>query len=323
MKPKVFIAKSIPAEVEEYIGKYCDYKIWDGETPISKKQLFQEVQEVEGLMTSKGVVTDEFLDHAPRLKIVSNIAAGYDTFDIEVMKRRNIIGTNTPNVLDDSVADHAMGMILMAARKLAELDHYVKQGKWSKLDDGHFLGKDVHNSTLGIIGMGNIGEKVAKRASLGFDMEVAYYNRSRRLDIEEKYGVRYMEMNELLTVADFVVVLLPLNQATEGIIGKNEFKLMKKTAFFFNSSRGKLVKEIELIAALQQGEIAGAGLDVYEVEPVAKDNPLLTMSNVVTLPHMGSATEKTRFDMAMKAAENLVAGVTGKQVPNIVKELKE
>ncbi|ALS76448.1 D-glycerate dehydrogenase [Planococcus rifietoensis] len=322
MKPKVFIAKSIPAEVEAYIGEYCDYKIWEGETPIPKEQLFHEVAEVEGLMTSKGVVTDEFLDHAPHLKIVSNIAAGYDTFDIEVMKRRNIIGTNTPNVLDDSVADHTMGMILMAARKLGELDYYVKQGKWSKLDDGYFLGKDVYNSRLGIIGMGNIGEKVAKRASLGFDMDVVYYNRSRRLDIEEKYGVRYAEMDELLKTADFVVVLLPLNPATQGIIGENEFKLMKKTAFFFNSSRGKLVKEQDLIVALQQGEIAGAGLDVYEVEPVAKDNPLLTMENVVTLPHMGSATEKTRFNMAMKAAENLVAGVTGKQVPNIVKELK-
>lgn len=322
MRPKVFIAKPIPQEVEDYIGKYCDYKIWTEEVKIPQEILLKEIADVDGLMISKWNVTDEFLDHAPNLKIISNVAAGYDGFDIEVMKKRNILGTNTPNVLDDSVADLAMGLIIMASRKLGKLNQYVKNGEWHKLDDKEFLGQDVHHSTLGLIGMGNIGEKIVKRATLGFDMNVIYHNRTRRPDIEQKYGVVYSDMDNLLMTSDFVLVMVPLNSATHGLIGEKEFGLMKPTSFFFNCSRGKIVRENDLINALREGKIRGAGLDVYEIEPVHKDNPLLKMDNVVTMPHMGSATEKTRFDMAMRAAENLIAGVTGQEPPNVVKELQ-
>ena len=322
MKPKVFIAKPIPREVEDYIAESCDYKIWDKKEPIPQDVLYKEIADVDGLMISKWKVSEDFLSHAPKLKIFSNVAAGYENFDYELMKERNVLGTNTPHVLDDSVADLAMGLILMTARKLGRLNQYVKDGSWSRLDDEDFLGQDVHHATLGIIGMGNIGEKIAKRAALGFDMKVLYNNRSRRPEAEEKYGAVYTELDDLLKTADFVLVMLPLSPATEGLIGEREFNLMKPTAFFFNCSRGKIVREAELIKALETGAIKGAGLDVYETEPVHKDNPLLQMDNVVTMPHMGSATEATRFKMAMTAARNLVAGVTGQVPPNLVKELK-
>lgn len=323
MKPKVYIAKPIPLEVEEYIAQSCEYKIWDKKEAIPQDVLYEEIADVDGLMISKWKVSEEFLDHAPKLKILSNVAAGYENFDYELMKKRNVLGTNTPHVLDDSVADLALGLILMTARKLGRLNQYVKDGSWSRLDDEDFLGQDVHHATLGIIGMGNIGEKIAKRAALGFDMHVLYNNRSKRPDAEEKYGAVYAELDDLLRKADFVLVMLPLSTATEGLIGKREFDLMKPSSFFFNCSRGKIVKEAELIEALQTGSIKGAGLDVYETEPVDKDNPLLKMDNVVTMPHMGSATEATRFKMAMTAAHNLVAGVTGQNPPNLVKELKD
>lgn len=323
MKPKVYISKPIPEEVEKYIARFCDYKIWREKEPIPNEVLFEEIKDIDGLMTPKGIITDEFLNKAPKLKIVSNIAAGYDAFDINAMKERKVLGTHTPFVLDETVADHVMGLIIMTARKLGRLDKYVKEGHWNRLDNDDFFGKDVHHSTLGIVGMGRIGEEIVRRASLGFNMNVIYNNRNPRPDLEQKYGVQFSEKESLLEQADFVLVMLPLSDATYHFMGEKEFGLMKKSSFFFNCSRGEIVDEKALIKALQDGTISGAGLDVYEVEPVDKENPLLKMNNVVTLPHMGSATRKARFDMAMKAAENLVAGVMGQKPPDLVKELRE
>lgn len=323
MKPKVFISKPIPKEVENYIAKYCDYKIWNKKEPISDEILLKEIANVEGLMTPKGIITKEFLEKAPNLKIVSNIAVGYDAFDIEAMKEKGVIGTNTPNVLDETVADLAFGLILDTARRITEFDKYVKDGMWNQhLDSEEFFGQDVHHATLGIIGMGRIGEKVARRASMGFEMNVLYCNRNRKTEIEEKYGVVYSELNSLLEKSDFILLLLPLNDDTFHFIAEEQFDLMKQNAIFINCSRGQVVDEKALIKALQAGKIRGAGLDVFEVEPIDKDNPLPKMDNVVTLPHIGSATKKARFDMAMRAAENLVAGVTGQVPPNIVRELQ-
>ncbi|MUV37055.1 Glyoxylate reductase (NADP(+)) [Lentibacillus sp. JNUCC-1] len=322
MKPKVYIAKPIPESVEKYIAEYCEYKIWDEKTPIPKEKLLEEIKDIDGLMLPKGEITNEFLDQAPKLKVVSNIAVGYDGFDIEAMKKHKVLGTHTPHVLDETVADTIFGLILMTARKLSECNHHVKKGHWNKMDSEDFFGKDVHDATLGIIGMGRIGEKVARRATQGFNMNVLYYNRSRRKDVEEKYNVRYSDMTNLLRESDFVLLMLPLTNSTFQFMGANEFKLMKTDAFFFNCSRGKTVDENALIEALKMKKISGAGLDVYEQEPINKDNPLLLMDNVVTLPHIGSATKKTRDDMAMRAAENLVAGVTGKTPPDVVKEMR-
>ncbi|PSL40204.1 gluconate 2-dehydrogenase [Planomicrobium soli] len=323
MKPKVFISAPIPKEVEDYIGQYCDYRIWNKKEAIPSEILAKEVADVEGLMTKKGAIDKAFLEKAPQLKVVSTISVGYDSFDTDAMKEKNVLGTHTPFVLDETVADLVFGLILSAARRLPELDRWVKEGQWGKEKSSERnFGVDVHHTTLGIIGMGRIGEKIARRAALGFEMNVLYNSHSRKPEAEEKYGAQYSDVDALLGASDFVVVMLPLNQETHHYIGEEQFNLMKPDSIFINCARGQVVDEKALVQALQQKKIRGAGLDVFEVEPVEQDNPLLKMDNVVTLPHIGSATHDTRFDMAMRAAENLVAGVTGKVPPDVVRELK-
>ncbi|MBU8907689.1 2-hydroxyacid dehydrogenase [Desertibacillus haloalkaliphilus] len=321
MKPKVFIEKPIPKEVEELISQHCHYRMWDKEEKIPHEVLLKEVADVDGLLTPKGKITKEFLEHAPNLKVVSNMAVGYDAFDLKAMEERGVLGTHTPYVLDDTVADLAFSLVLSTARRLPELDQYVKQGKWVR-DEEFFFGVDVHHATLGIIGLGRIGEKVARRAALGFDMDVLYYNRSRRREVEETLGIHYTDLPTLLAQSDFILVMVPLTNETYHLIGEKHFELMKRSAIFINCSRGKTVDEQALVKALQQEKIKGAGLDVYDVEPIDVSHPLLQMPNVVTLPHIGSATKKTRDDMALKGAENLVAAVTGNIPENIVPELK-
>ena len=322
IKPKIYIAEPIPKEVEEYIAEYCDYEKWEGEQAIQRNVLLDKLSDKDGVLLSGVAIDAELLDRAPKLRVVSSISVGYNNFDLQVMKERNIIGTNTPGVLDDTVADLIFGLILSSARRIAELDRYVKNGNWKKGDNKNIFGVDVHHSTLGIIGMGRIGEAVAKRAKLGFDMEVCYHNRSRKKDVEGRLGVEYCELKELLAKSDFIVLMTPLSDATRHLIDSEQFGIMKDTAIFINASRGQVVNEQALIEALKNGKVLGAGLDVYEKEPVDPENPLLKMANVVTVPHIGSATNKTRLDMAMLAAQNLVKGLLGEIPPNIVPELK-
>lgn len=324
MKPKVYIAKPVPKEVEDYIAKHCDYKIWRNHTPIPEDILKEEIADVEGLLTPKGIITEEFLKNAPKLKIVSNVAVGYDGFDTEAMKRHRIIGTHTPGVLDESVADLVFALLMATARRVPEYDAYTKKGNWTQhLDSLEHFGKDVHHQNLGIIGPGRIGEKIAKRAALGFGMNVYYHSRTQKSDLEREYAAERKELEELLSISDYVVVMVPLTKETHHLIGTKQFKMMKKDAIFINASRGSVVDEQALYEALKSGSIRAAGLDVYEEEPIKKDNPLLELANAVTLPHIGSATKQARFDMAMLAAENLVAGVTGGKPNNVVKELSD
>lgn len=321
-KPKVFIASKIPDFVEEYIGRYCDYEKFNEERLCGYKDLPDRIHDKEGLLLSGIRVDKNLLEHGPRLRVISNASVGYNNFDINAMKEKNIIGTNTPGVLNDTVADTIFGLILAAARKIPMLDKYVKDGKWNKGNNTFILGKDVHHAVLGIIGMGGIGQTVAKRARLGFDMDVLYYNRTRKYSAEENLGVKYADFNALLRESDFILVMTPLTDETYHMIGWEQFNLMKKDAIFINASRGATVDEQSLIKALQENKILGAGLDVYEKEPVNIDNPLLRMPNVVTLPHIGSATEKTRGKMTMLAAENMVKALYGEIPPNVVPELK-
>lgn len=322
-RPKVFIAKKIPREVEKYIGEYCDYEIWPFDYQIKRDELYEKIRDVEGLLLSGIKIDKELLQHAPELRVVSNISVGYNNFDINEMKLRGIIGTNTPGVLDDTVADLIFGLMLSAARRLPELDRYVKNGEWKPTDEQELFGVDVHHATLGIIGMGRIGEAVAKRASLGFDMNVIYYNRSRKPEVETRLGVKYEAFTTLLSKADFILLMTPITEETYHLINHREFELMKKSAIFINASRGQTVNEEALIEALQSNKILGAALDVYDREPIDENNPLLKMSNVVTMPHIGSATEKTRLDMAWLAAKNLVNVLIGEKVHSIVPELSE
>lgn len=321
MKPKVLIMKPVPEDVEAFISAHCDYEIWNEAGSMPEDMMFEKLSAVDGLMPGKEKIDGALLDRAPNLKIVSNISVGYDNFDTDEMKSRGIMGTNTPHVLDETVADTAFGLILSAARKFSMLDRYVKSGQWKVKNEEIFLGMDVHHATLGIFGLGRIGEKVIRRAVRGFDMNVIYHNRSRNEAVEEEYGVEYVGKEELLKQSDFILTLLPLTEQTTNYISHKEFRLMKKDAFLIHLSRGKVVGEAALIQALEEGRIAGAGLDVYEAEPVSPDNPLLDMDNVVTLPHVGSATKQTRDAMAMRAAENMVQGLKGERPKDLVKEL--
>ncbi len=319
MKPKVLITKRIPDYVEEYIGKYCDYEIAED---AGYNDIINKIYDKNGVMLVGTKIDKNMLDHAPNLKVVSNISVGYNNFDTDIMKERNIIGTHTPGVLNDTVADLIFGLILSTARKIPEMDRYIKDGKWKAQDESIVFGKDVHHATLGIIGMGRIGEDVAKRAKFGFDMNVLYYNRNRKYDAEEKLGVKYADLKSLLKQSDFVLIMTALTDETFHMIDEEQFNLMKSDAIFINVSRGSTVNEKALIKALEEKKISGAGLDVFEKEPIEKDNPLLNMSNVVLLPHIGSATIKTRNDMAMLAAENLVKALKGEVPPNVVPELR-
>ncbi|MDQ0429513.1 gluconate 2-dehydrogenase [Planomicrobium stackebrandtii] len=324
MKPKVYIARPISQEVEEYIGEHCDYRKWEGEGRIPLDILMEEIKDVEGVLVQHAPVTDKLLEGAPNLKVISNSAVGYDSFDLEAMKRHKVLGTHTPFVLDETVADLVFSLVLATARRVPELNNFVKQGKWDKETESHDLfGIDVHHATMGIIGMGRIGEKIVRRARLGFEMDVLYNSRTPKPELEEKYGIVYSELETLLEKSDFVVLIVPLTPETHHLMGEKQFEKMKNSAIFINCARGAVVDERALIQALETGQIRGAGLDVFEQEPVSPDNPLLQMEQVVALPHIGSATEKTRAAMAMKAAENLVAGVTGKNPPDVVKELQE
>ncbi|MGV8981900.1 2-hydroxyacid dehydrogenase [Clostridium sp.] len=323
IKPRVYIAKEVSKEVEDYIGEFCDYEKWESDKKITRMELLTKLVDKDGVLLSEIKIDEEFLQHANKLRVVSDVSVGYDNFDLKIMKEKNIIGTNTPYVLDNTVADLIFGLILDTARRISELDKYVKNGKWKAADDKNLFGVNVHHATLGIIGMGRIGEAVAKRGKLGFDMDVIYYNRNRKLEVEERLGVKYCEFKLLLQKADFIVIMTPLTNDTYHLIDFDEFNLMKETAVFINSSRGEIVNEQALVEALQNKKIFGAGLDVYEGGIINSKNLLLKMSNVVTLPHIGSAVEKTRDDMAMLAAKNLVQALLGENPVNMVPELKK
>ncbi|RXZ01437.1 2-hydroxyacid dehydrogenase [Fictibacillus sp. S7] len=322
MKPYVYLAKPVPEEVENYIAQHCSYDKWEGSEPIPRSELLQKLGQAEGLLITGEKIDDELLDHAPNLKVVSNISVGYNNFDTDAMKRRNIIGTNTPDVLNETVADLALALMLSAARRVPELDKLVKDGKWEKKSDEPLFGVDVHGKTLGIIGMGRIGEAIGRRAKFGFNMDILYHNRHRKMETEKELDASYVSQEELLQKSDFVLLMVPFTEETKHLMGREQFAQMKKSAIFINTSRGQTVDEGALTEALQNGKILAAGLDVFDQEPVSPDNPLLELPNVVTLPHIGSATCQTRFDMAMLAAENLVAAVTGKEPASVVGELK-
>lgn len=322
MRPKVVITKKIPGEVEKYIGKFCDYCILDGETLVTDEAFLKELSDADGLLTTGIKINGTLLDQAPNLKIVSDISVGYDNFDLAVMEKRKIMGTHTPYVLDETVADLALGLMLSVARRLPELDRFVRDGKWGEVEEEQLFGIDVHHATLGIIGMGRIGESIARRAKCGFNMNVLYYNRNRKIETEQELGVQFTPFNDLLRESDFILLMTPLTKETYHLIGEKEFDLMKKSAIFINTSRGKTVDEQALIHALDNGSIYGAGLDVFHEEPLPGDHPLFERKNAVLAPHIGSATAKVRFDMAMKAAENVVAGVMGERPTDLVKELK-
>ncbi|MGE7879366.1 2-hydroxyacid dehydrogenase [Peribacillus muralis] len=320
MKPRVIIYKKVDQEVLDYIQNTCEVVYFEKLDSQNYPEFLQELKKAQGILGSGLTVDKRLLDQAPELKIVCNASVGYDNLDVTELSNRGIMATNTPDVLNETVADTIMGLMLSTARRMPELDQLVKSGQWSSSMGEKMFGLDVHHKVLGIIGLGGIGTAVAKRARFGFDMNILYHNRSRNEEAEQKYEATYCSMEELLQQSDFVCLMTPLTPQTEMMMGEKEFSLMKKSAIFINGSRGKTVDENALVTALKTGDIHAAGLDVFVQEPVTDDNPLLLMKNVVTLPHIGSATSETRLKMAMLAATNLVAGVQGETPSSLIKK---
>ncbi len=316
---KVIAYNRVEKPVMDDLNEKYDVRFFKDIDPATDPEFLKQLGEAEGIIGLDLPVDENLLNHAPNLKIVSNVSVGYNNLDVEALKKRNIMATNTPDVLNDTVADSIFGILIATARRMPELDQYVKNGEWDEAAVGNDLfGVDVHHKTLGIIGMGRIGKAIAKRAHFGFDMNILYHSRNQKPDVETTFQAGYRTLDDLLAESDFVLLITPLTPETEGLIGKREFKLMKNTAFFINGSRGKTVVEQDMINALQNGEIAGAGLDVYTNEPIEKDNPLLTMKNTVTTPHIGSSTHETELKMSELAAKNLEAGLHDRKPPNLI-----
>lgn len=320
MKKKIIAYERVERPVLKRLKERYDVKFFKNIEPKTDKQFLSYLKDTEGIIGLGLEVDEGLLQYAPRLKIVSNVSVGYNNLDLEALTKRNIMATNTPHVLTDTVADAIFGLLIATARRIPELNHLVKSRQWNESLTEEYYGVDVHHKTLGIIGMGEIGQAIAKRAHHGFDMNIIYHNRRRNKKAEKTYNATYVNLKSLLKQADFVLLMTPLTSETEGLLGLDEFKLMKKSAIFINGSRGKTIVEKDLIQALKNKEIAAAGLDVFEQEPINKDNPLLDMPNVVTLPHIGSSTYETELKMSELAAKNLVAGLSGQKPPTLLNE---
>ncbi|WP_440970788.1 2-hydroxyacid dehydrogenase [Peribacillus frigoritolerans] len=319
MKQKIYITRKLPEQIIEGLSRNYDVRMWDQEDiPVPRKVLVEEMKEVEGLLCLLTEQIDESLiEQAPNLKIIANMAVGHNNIDVQSATKRGIMVTNTPGVLTETTADLTFGLLLATARRMMEAEDYLRSGKWETWSPMQLTGQDVHGATLGIIGLGRIGEALAKRAK-GFDMNLVYFNRSRKYEQEKELGIEYQPLEKLLQISDFVCVMLPLTAETAYMIGKEQLELMKGTAVLINTARGGIIDEKALYQALGNREIWAAGLDVFEEEPVPLDHPLLTLPNVVTLPHIGSASIATRMKMATLAVQNLVDGLTGDTPRNLV-----
>ena len=311
VKPSVLVARKIFPEVVASLREHFEVETNDLDGIWTPAQFAERLQGKAGVLTSGAERIDAALLAAcPGLRIVSNLAVGYNNFDVSAMTAAGVLGTNAPDVLTETTADFGLALLLATARRLTESEHYLRAGHWKKWGLDLFAGADVHGTTLGILGMGRIGQAIAKRAAHGFDMPVIYHNRS-RLDAatEAKLNARYVSKAELLQQADHLMLVLPYSAESHHAIGAAEIAQMKPTATLINLARGGIVEENALVAALREGRIAAVGLDVFEGEP--KINPdLLTVSNVVLTPHIASATLKTRRAMAQLAADNLIAYLT-------------
>jgi len=318
MKQKVLVTREVFEEVLDTLRADFDVTANQAEKPYSPEELAQALADKDGAIT---VLTDRIdealLARCPKLKAVCNIAVGYNNFDLKAMSARGVLGTNTPGVLDAATADFTWALILATARRLTEAEAWLRAGEWQGWKLKQFLGMDVQGATLGIVGMGRIGQAVARRAR-GFDMPVLYYNRTRLAPaLERDCNARHVSLDELLAQSDIVTLHTPYSADSHHLIGAAQLAKMKKTAILIHAARGGVVDDAALITALNSGTIAAAGLDVYENEP--KFNPeFLKLRNVVLAPHIASATTNTRRNMAMLAARNLTAALTGERPPNLL-----
>jgi len=316
-KPKVFATHSLFDAARQILQKSCEVQYWTKPGRPPREEVLQQVKEKEGLiclLTEK--VDEDLLREAPNLRIAANVAVGFDNIDVAACTKRSVAATNTPGVLDETTADFAWTLLMAVARRLSEAEALARSGNWKNWDLDQLVGTDVWGKTLGIVGFGRIGRAVARRAS-GFQMKVIYTDAVRPAEeVEKELKVEFRGMNALLAESDFISVHVPLLPETRGLFDLPKFHRMKPTAFLINTSRGPVVDEAALVAALESGKIAGAGLDVYENEPFI--HPGLKRANVVLAPHIASASLETRTKMACIAAENVVALFTGQRPPNVL-----
>lgn len=318
MKPKILVTREIFPETLAYLREHFDVEDNQSDNMLSAAELAARLAGKVGVMSSGSDKIDaELLAQVPHLKAVCNIGVGYNNVDVNAASQHKMMVTNTPGVLDETVADTAFAYVLATARRMTESEQFLRNGQWTKNTLTLMLGRDVHHATLGIVGMGRIGQAVARRAR-GFDMNVIYYNRNRvSADIEKACSATYVSKQELMKQADFIVLLVPYTPENHHLIGAAEIALMKSDAVLINIARGGIVDELALIDALKHRKIFGAGVDVFENEPNFRKE-FLELSNVVLLPHLGSASENTRRAMANLAAKNLVAALTTGKPPNQV-----
>ena len=313
MKKHIVLYKRMQPDVLALLEEHFSVARFDGLGAELRPAFLQALSQAQGLIGMYGRIDAGIIAAAPLLEAVSTVSVGYDAIDLAALNARGIMLCNTPDALTETTADLAFALIMGVARRVSELAQWIKQGHWQGPVGEAQYGVDVHGKTLGIVGMGRIGTALARRAALGFGMRVLYSNRSPRLQAERELGAQHRDLHALLAESDFVCVLTPLSNDTRHLIGAAEFSCMKPSAFFVNAARGAVVDEAALIATLRECRIAGAGLDVYEQEPLPLDSPLLALPNVLALPHIGSATRETRHAMELCAAHNLVDALAGRR----------
>ena len=311
-RPAVFVTRRLPGGALDLLAQHTELRVWDDDLPPPQQELRRQTAGCHALLT---LLTDrvdaELLDGAPGLVVVSNMATGFDNIDVAAASARSVLVTRTPGLLSQTVADFTFALLLAAARRIPEADRYVRAGRWKTWGPSTLLGRDVSGATLGIVGMGSVGREVTRRAR-GFGMRIVYHSRTRKPALERRYGMTFLPLEELLRQSDFVSLHAPLTAEADRLIGRRELGLMKETAILVNTGRGRLVDQTALYEALKARRIAGAALDVTDPEPISRDDPLLTLENVVIAPHIASASVATRARMAMLAAENLLAALGGR-----------
>lgn len=311
-KPKVFVTRLIPEAGLNKVCEHCDADVWGEQLPPSAEELRRRVADCDGLLSLLTERIDaSVMDAAPRLKVISNYAVGFNNIDIPAATQRGIAVGNTPGVLTDATADMAFALLISAARRIVESQKYAQSGRWKTWEPLGHIGQDLAGRTIGIVGMGRIGFAMAKRCFGGWGMRILYHDVHPQKQAESELQAKKVDLDTLLAESDFISVHTDLNDTTRGMFNAAAFRKMKRTAVFVNTARGPLVVEADLADALRQGVIFAAGLDVTDPEPPLVDNPLLTLPNCVVAPHIASATVSSRNAMAEIAADNLIAGVTG------------
>lgn len=312
-KPLIYVTRKLPEKLLTPYKEQLQFKMWQEEaTPVPNDVLYEEINKADGMLSLiTEHIDDDFLQHASHLKIIANMAVGYDNIDVAAAQEHNIIVTNTPDVLTETTADLTFTLLLATARRIIEASNTIKENNWGDWAPFMLAGADVHNKTIGIIGMGRIGEAVGRRAK-GFEMNIMYHNRSRNEEIENNLGATYGSFEDVISVADFVVSLVPLTKETADLFDEKAFALMKSSAIFINVSRGGVVDEQALYDALKRGIIQAAGLDVFKNEPIDASHPLVSLPNTVVFPHIGSASVETREKMIQLCLDNISRVFDGK-----------